>query len=276
MNSGWRYYNHALLPNCAPNCEVNISGMEDKAFWVNNKGKAIMARWTSDFDCSRETEWWYVIKDDSYDISQLKSKRRYEINKGKKAFTVELIDAKEYIADIIQIQRKAYEEYPEHYRPTVDNEKVRKEVEAWGPEVKIFGAFSTEGNQLSGYAMCIEYKTYTNFAMLKVMPECERNGINAAMVDAILEHYKEKISKEYFVCDGERSLFHETNFQDYLEKYFGFRKAYCQLHVKFRFPYSAIINVLSLLPQNWLRGKSISKVKVLVQYQNISNNCIRK
>ncbi len=35
------------------------------------------------------------------------------------------------------------------------------------------------------------------------------------------------------MLDGERSIYHQTNFQSYLEKYFGFRKAYCRLHLKF-------------------------------------------
>lgn len=273
MNVGWRYYNHALLPISAPNIEPDTAGIERGSFWKNDKGKAIMARWTSDYDCKHETEWWYVVKDDSYDISQLKSKRRYEINKGKKAFTVSVINAKEYIPEIIFILSKAYEEYPAHYRPIVQEEKVVQEIAGWGPEFRIFGAFSVELNQLCGYAMCIEYESYVNFAMLKVLPECERNGINAALVDGILEHYNGKLSKEYFICDGERSLFHETNFQDYLEKYFGFRKAYCKLHIKHRFPYSVAIRMIAVLPQKWLTKGILSKAKVLGQYLEISKKC---
>ena len=35
------------------------------------------------------------------------------------------------------------------------------------------------------------------------------------------------------ICDGARSINHETHFQDYLEKYFDFRKAYCKLHIEY-------------------------------------------
>ena len=65
-----------------------------------------MSRWTSNFDCGIETKWWYIIKDDIYDISALKSKRRYEINKGKKNFSVEIINPKNFISQLIDIQKK--------------------------------------------------------------------------------------------------------------------------------------------------------------------------
>lgn len=48
-----------------------------------NLGAHLLARWTTDWDCGHKTQFWYVIKDDMYDISVLKRKRRYKINKEK-------------------------------------------------------------------------------------------------------------------------------------------------------------------------------------------------
>ncbi|MDK0650779.1 hypothetical protein P5E68_10290 [Clostridium perfringens] len=200
-----------------------------------------MSRWTSNFDCGIETKWWYIIKDDIYDISALKSKRRYEINKGKKNFSVEIINPKNFISQLIYIQKKAYEQYPLKYRPKVNEEKFIEDINSWGENTKIFGAFSVEDSSLCGYAMIIEFEEYANFAMLKVIPNYEKLGVNAAIISGILENYNSKLVGNYYICDGERALLHETNFQDYLEKYFGFRKAFCKLNVKYRFPISFII-----------------------------------
>ena len=53
----------------------------------------------------------------------------------------------------------------------------------------------------------------------------------------LLQEYSRAIPKRgqfgKYICDGARSISHETNFQDYLEKYFGFRKAYCKLHIAY-------------------------------------------
>lgn len=266
---GWRYYNHAVLPSSAPNVEVNMEPLLNSTIWKIGGGTPLLARWTSDFDCGYETDWWYVIKDDFFDISSLKSKRRYEINKGKKSFCVKVINAKEHISDIIEIQRKAYEEYPEQYRPTVNPEKISREINEWTSKYIVFGGFSDNSDNLCGYAVLIEDQNYVNFAMLKVLPSCEKQGINAAIVAGILEYYNERLTSKFFICDGERALFHETNFQDYLEKYFGFRKAYCKLHIKFRFPMSMIMKLLALFPERCFKMKALSKVKVLLQYYRI-------
>ncbi|EJT6151356.1 TPA: hypothetical protein I9081_001804 [Clostridium perfringens] len=271
MIKGWRYYNHAILPDCAPHKTPDISMMKKKKFWEHDNGKAIMSRWTSNFDCGMETKWWYIIKDDIYDISALKSKRRYEINKGKKNFSVEIINPKNFISQLIDIQKKAYEQYPLKYRPKVNEEKFIEDINSWGENTKIFGAFSVEDSSLCGYAMIIEFEEYANFAMLKVIPNYEKLGVNAAIISGILENYNSKLVDNYYICDGERALLHETNFQDYLEKYFGFRKAFCKLNVKYRFPISFIILLFTPF-EKFLSSKNgiIAKLKVLIKYKIIS------
>lgn len=47
------------------------------------------------------------------------------------------------------------------------------------------------------------------------------------------------------ITNGSRSIKHETNFNAYLEKYFGFRKAYAKLRVVYRFPFGIIVKLLS-------------------------------
>lgn len=272
MLNGWRYYNHALLPNCAPHECPDVSRISDNDFWSTSSGTVLLARWTSEFDCKDEQKWWYVIKDDVFDITALKSKRRYEITKGKKNYDVRIIDPNLYINDIISIHIEAYKEYPAHYRPTVDAEKLESEIKRWNVNYVTFGAFSKDTNQLCGFAMIIPEKQYANFAMLKVKPCCERKGINASIVAGVLEFYNEKINKGYYICDGERALFHETNFQDYLIKYFGFRKAYAKLHVKFRFPVSIIVWLLRPFKTAIKKKNSaiMKKIYVILLYDELS------
>lgn len=79
--------------------------------------------------------------------------------------------------------------------------------------------------------MSKESETYVDFKVMKTNPECEKNGVNAALVEGVLRYFNSFLIRGGYVCDGARSINHETAFQDYLEKYFGFRKAYCRLHV---------------------------------------------
>ena len=197
-------------------------------------GTLLLARWTTDWDCGYETNWWYVIKDEPFDIEALKSKRRYEVNKGTKNFEVKIINPREYKEELYRIRVAAFSAYPKKYRPSVDREGFINEIESWGKQCDVFGAFFRETNELAGYALLIRQDdNFLNFAVLKTTPALEKYAINAALVCGIVNHYEEFLRNGGIICDGARSINHETHFQDYLEKYFGFRKAYCRLHIKY-------------------------------------------
>ena len=55
------------------------------------------------------------------------------------------------------------------------------------------------------------------------------------------------LNGDNYICDGSRIDLHETNFQDYLEKYFMFRKAYCRLHIDYRWFVKPLVIMLSLI-----------------------------
>ncbi len=56
---------------------------------------------------------------------------------------------------------------------------------------------------------------------------------------------------------------HETHFPDYLEKYFGFRKAYCKLHVMYAPKYKSLIKLLYPFRRIFKKFDSVGKVHQL-------------
>lgn len=246
-NVGWRYYNGALLPSNPPHVQINTDAIDRKQFWncvcVGGGKKPLLARWTSNWDCKQETNWWYVIKDEPFNINLLKAKRRYEINKGNKNFEIYEINPVEYKKQIYRIQEAAYSKYPEKYRPTVNRENLFEEIDKW-TFYKFYGAFNIESKQLAGYALLNRKENYISYAVQKVMPQYESLAINAALVNKVLIDHKEFLENDGYICDGARNILHETRFQDYLEKYFGFRKAYCKLHVQYRPIIKFLVNIL--------------------------------
>lgn len=232
-NNGWRYYNHALMPSTPPHKTVNTKALQDKKLWRLEGKKIYLARWTSNWDCGRKTSWWYVIKDEPVDLSALNSKKRYEVNKGNKNFYIENIIPTEHKESIFKIQYEAYKEYPEKYRPNLNEADIYSEIDKWN-FYKSYGVFSRETNEMVGYALLNRNEKYMYYAVHKVMPNHEKKGVNAALVYGVLKNNKSFLENGGYICDGARNILHETKFQDYLEKYFGFRKAYCQLHIKYK------------------------------------------
>lgn len=231
----WRYYNHAILPTSAPHETADVSPMRQKGFWksVPGGGFPLLARWTSDFDCQEETDWWYIIKDQPFQISDVKANYRYKINKGRKSFTVKAIDPAEHARALYQVLVAAYAAYPSKYRPTAEFSRFAAGLSGWTDGVTL-AAFSNEDGSMAGYTHAIVNEGYISLSAQKTRPDQEKLQVNAALVYGLLDHFHQQLAAGAYVLDGERSILHETNFHDYLEKYFGFRKAYCRLHVRYR------------------------------------------
>jgi hypothetical protein len=230
---GWKYYNHAAIPTVAPFEEVNIEPVNNGNVWKLDGKYPLFARWTSDFDCGYETQWWYCLKDDEYRIDKLNSNDRYKITKGRKKFEVKQINFAEWIDDLAMVQYEAFKSYPVEYRQNKTVEEYKGEIKKWH-NVKVFGAFNRENNKLCGYTLINEYDLYCDLTQQKVIPEYEKLQINAALVDGVLLYLNNRLKKGYMIVDCERNIMHKTEFPSYLIKYFGFRYAYCKLNIKYR------------------------------------------
>lgn len=275
MTKDWKYYNHAIIPTTAPHKVPDIEAIKDERIWKEAwRGTPYFARWTTDFDCGHETQWWYCIKDTAFDISEIPSKRRYEINKGKKHFTIEQIDPTLYVEDIIRIQELAWAQYPKAYRPQINQEKTRNDVVKWKQSL-VFGAFGIDDGVLHAYALLDVHQDWADFAVLKAEPECERLSINAAIIAGICEHFNDRLGNGFYICDGERNIVHETAFQNYLIKYFGFRKAYCRLNIAYRKPVGLVVKILYPFRNtisHWKNNSLLHKISAILTMESYSKS----
>lgn len=99
---GWKYYNHAAIPTTPLHEDPDLTPINDGAIW-SIEGGPLLARWTTDFDCGHETNWWYVIKDTPFDLSAIKANYRYKINKGCKAFDCRRINPIEHVEALYKV-----------------------------------------------------------------------------------------------------------------------------------------------------------------------------
>lgn len=258
----WTYYNHAMIPSTPPNIVPDLSPLKDGTIWKLEGKRVLLTRWTSDFDCGKETNWWYVIADKPFNLQSIKAKRRYEINKGLNNFEVRKINPADYTEDIYEIQVAAFSAYPEKYRPTVDHDSFIENVSHWQKE-NVYGAFHKESGKLCGYSYITIKSNFINFDVLKTIPSYEKYGLNAALVYRLIDDCNELLSNGGFICDGERSVNHETAFQDYLEKYFNFRKAYCTLNIAYNPKIKWLVKMLYLFRKLLLKFDNISKIHLV-------------
>ncbi|MCI8748638.1 hypothetical protein EBB54_15495 [Schaedlerella arabinosiphila] len=240
---GWEYYNHAAIPTCAPHEIPNLKLIENGSIWKIRGGIPLLARWTTEWDCGYETNWWYVIKDNPFQMEDVKSKIRTQIRKGIKNFQCEEIRAKEYAEEIYQVLIKANSSYEKQFVKNYNKEKTIKSIAGWPDEIRVWGAFNAE-KQLCAYTSVADKDTFFKIISHKSSPESERYQVNLAILFKVLQDLNSEIGKGKYICNGERTINHKTNFNEYFEKYFHFRKSYCKLNLRYRKGIGIIVSIL--------------------------------
>lgn len=248
MNNEWEYYNHALVPTLPPHIDSDISWMKDSDRWKEYAGgkMPLFARWVSNFDCTEETEWWCIIKDTPFDIMSLKSNRRSLITRGLKRVDVKVIIPADYAEQMSNILVKEWKYYDDSYEEGNDRQKLTDDFKKLTMKnlgnAEYLGAFLKDTDTMIGYAIYNLFDDWIEYSVVKTDPEYLNTQVNAALAYFGVERYMRPGIK--YIHGGWRTVIHESNYQEYLMKNFGFRKAYCKLHIQYRPLMQIAVNVL--------------------------------
>lgn len=245
----WKYYNGAIVPDGDILEEICDCDVRDKELF-KSYNKAFMIRYTSEVDYVHDDSqamWWHCIKDNAYHPEQLKSKRRSEITKARKNFVVKKIAPVEYVDAIYEIIKDANLGYHHHidftYKDACEKCKILSSME----NAIILGAFSNDDEKMVGYLWLAINGNCVHMVEQKSIRRYERLAVNAALCDAMCQMLNDWLPSGKYLYDGDRTILHQTNFQDYLIKYFGFRKAYCKLNIIYRPSVKPVVCLLFLI-----------------------------
>jgi hypothetical protein len=273
----WLVSNKMILSAYPPHYQLSKSEIE-KGKQLRRKCGALLMRYTSEYDKYAYSEWWYLIKDSSSDYSYLKSEDRYEINKGLKRNHSEKLDLQAQCNNIYECYLKAIGRYRNAADPiTKDCFQLQIENDAKDKTIEYIGVYSGKDGNLAGYSKNYIFKDYVSYSAVKLNPEYLKDGASAALFQFMNERYIDGQKKRY-VSDGERSIRHETNIQKYLEKYFGFRKAYCRLNVIYANYYKPLIKILYKsrrildIANSYIDIRIINDLKALVELERVQRS----
>ncbi|MCD8242174.1 MAG: hypothetical protein LUD73_07420, partial [Lachnospiraceae bacterium] len=104
------------------------------------------------------------------------------------------------------------------------------------------GAFLKDTDTMIGYSIYILHDDWIEYSVVKTDPEYLNTQVNAALAYYGLQRYMKPGIR--YILGGYRTMIHETNYQDYLLKNFGYRKAYCRLHIQYRPWMKALVSIL--------------------------------
>jgi len=262
----WREYERMIMP-AGPVCEK---------FHLSNKGarelfkffpNAVLCRWSTPFENGSENSDFYaVICKSPTNIHQLPSKRRNEINRGLNNCKVSIVSPATIADDAYEVYIKATVGYGLN---AVPKERFSTEFflnEGFENLIHYWGVFAD--NKLIAYAKVYAYGNIeANIITAKFDPDYNKLYPSYALFHTINDFYL-KIHEYNYVNDGFKSLYHETNIQDFLIKKFGYEKLPLNLYLTFRFPWN--IFVKTAYPFGFILKKLSPKIKALLDLYQIS------
>jgi len=275
-NGYWNKYQGAIIPLMPPHLEMHPGERELRQ--LTEKSRPYFIRWTSDWDCGAETPFWFIIKDSAEDLAEYSSKVRNVIKKGISRCFARMITGEELERDGYPVYLKAFAGYNTSQKPMTP-EKFRFQVENLYRvgEWQFWGLFSKEDMRMTGYSMNWIYENACEYKMIKLDPDYLKDAGGYLLIHEMNKHYLNDRRFTY-VNDGARSLAHDSNVQEFLEKKFGFRKAYCRLHLYYRRPVRIAVTLLYPF-RNFIypaKTEVTRKVSILLRHEEIARGCMNR
>lgn len=262
----WRVYNGAIIPLTPPHINIKESFKEIKLMVKNSK--VYFARWTSDFDCGYETEFWYLIKDSFLGIEEYSSNTRKSIKRGLKNVDVKLISKKRLLREGYEVYNKAFERYNTHILIKSEDE-FKSELIDLDDNWDFWGVFSKDGKMI-GFSQNKVESGYCNFSTTKFHPDYLRLRTSDVLFYTMTDYYLNDLKLKY-VTGGTRSMSHDTNIQkEYLRK-FKYRKAYCKLNIIYSPTVKALLKIIFPIKGMFyiFNTKFTSKIQTLIEHEKI-------
>ena len=265
----WNFYQRTLIPVYPPHLSIELQ--EEECRKLIKIFNPYFIRWSSQWDCKENTGFWFIIKDRKEDIADYSSKIRNTIKKGIRLFNAKII-SKELLKEIgFDVYLKALQRYQTSQIPFTEEQYLLQldQLFKFG-EWEFWGVFENSSGKMAGYSMNWIYDRSCEYKTIKLDPAFLKDSSSYLLIHEMNKHYLNDLQFLY-VNDGSRSLMHESNIQEFLEKKFLFRKAYCRMHIHYRPSVSILVKALYPMKNIFFGGQSsISrKISTLLKHEEI-------
>ena len=244
MKTEWNEWKYYLYRNAwrfagSPHEEQKLS-KEDYSNLLNMGG--LLVRNTYNFDCQKETYFWYVIKDSFVDIEELKPRVRNKIRHAQKAFDYRQID-------LLFLKEKGYNILSDVFANFASTDRNMNEVDFIkyidGTHFDYWGVFDKTTSELIGFCCVRLWNNCCEYDLSGIMTRYKHNATYPyyGLYFTMNQHYLKTLHFKY-VSDGSRSITEHSQIHDFLIQNFNFRKAFCQLEVHYCWWMKIAVNLL--------------------------------
>jgi len=262
----WKHYHGALLPQDAPHIKIELTKEEEQE--LLKLSKAYFLRYVSDWDKEEQSQFWYVVKDDFGGIEELSSNTRSKVRRGLKHCMVKKVNQKVIANEGYEVYRHAFKNYNTYMEPVERKTFMKMILDA--NHCDFWAVYTKDEDKMIAYSQNIIENNSINYSTIKFHPEYLKRYPSYALFFEMNQYYLNEKNFLY-VNDGARSISHDTNIQTFLIDKFKFRRAYCKLHIVYRWDIGLAVKILypfkSFLSK--VNSKIFNKIAVLLNQEEI-------
>lgn len=192
-----------------------------------------MLRNTFDWDCGKETNFWYIIKE-SYNAADYSKKTCKYINKANERFEYKIIDKTLFQNQGYRIYLQAFSKYRINDGFKQTKMQFVNRINQIKEDYDIWGAIDKETGNLEAYSICHRNDNVVEFESSKANPQfLKKHYVLYGLYDARNQYYLNEFKARYVITSA-RSISEHSNIQNFMIEKFGFRKAYCRLKLYYK------------------------------------------
>ncbi|WP_329903757.1 hypothetical protein [Porphyromonas pogonae] len=234
------------------------------------KSGALFIKQVYDFDCTAETNFWYIIQDKFIEIDKFKSKNvKKQIRKSLSTYRYELVTPKEMHNVGYKIYCEAFLRYGKD-KPDMDENMFHEYLdEAISRGVEYWIGYHVEDNLPAMFEAVLVQKDCVVEEMEKLSVYYTKNNPTYGLNYELTRYYLKERGLKYIIA-GSRSLTEHSNVQNFLIDKFEFRRAYCRIQLHYQMKIKIAIFLLKPL-KKILKPFFPSSISSMLVLDNISN-----
>lgn len=227
----YKVYKKGLIFSSAPHLEEQLNKKTSKE--LIKKNKAYFVRNVYDFDCQSKTSFWYVIKDQFNGFEELSTSTRNQIRRAHKLLDIKIIEKQMIREQGYLVYLASFKKYNNVISQPASEEKFIEGLKDDREGEQFWGCLDRSNGKLIAYASNLIMDNMCLYSGLKAIPEYLTGYYPYyGLLYSMNEYYLENLGLKY-VSDGARSITNHSNIQPFLIEKFKFRKAFCNLSIRY-------------------------------------------
>lgn len=257
-------YKHCIVWNGIPSDESKLYKPLVFRLLLRHRG-GWMLRNIYNWDCGKETNFWFIIKDRYCRDDYCKKTKKY-LAKANERFNYTLISKELLKEQGYDVYQKAYSHYRinDGFHETEDDFISR--IDNMTARHQIWGAVDKETGQLEAYSICRLEDTVCTYESSKANPEfLPKYYVMYGLYDARDRYYLNDKHMKYVVSSA-RSISEHSNIQTFLVEKLNYRRAYCELKLYYTWWFGLAIKIM----YPFRNHIPFAKIKNILKFEQIN------